>query len=447
MNNITKKVLNAVLGVGVVLGLAGCATLPDDVYVKTFTKTESGCYVAYMPETYSKVTWTGACEKGLATGKGSLVLFKKDNPALMHERYDGMMNRGTKDGDGIQMYSNVIRIGNFVDSYHQSNNRGKFFGRLYIDRKLIRDGEFDSNQDFVKGKQILTLGYVIDGIFDASAKKIDYSTGEGIISGRLYPKAEFTPSCTPSTDPKLTAIQKQELDDQCLFSQTLIAKPPIGGYFNGKVYDNMAALDKAESDYAAAKSERERIQAAQAAERARIEAIAAAERARVQAIADAERNRLQQIENAKQARYDQLRQPCTNARNEVASITNPELQRLMSEGFGLSAALLVAAVNKNYRNQYSDLQRKVEANKNAISRQENILRQTKASASSRADSICQRAEQAVNNQRNQDNQAAENERQAAERDRKVAEYKRASVERDRTKTDDPKVFGGRARGG
>ncbi|HOZ66870.1 MAG TPA: hypothetical protein PLH13_05490 [Burkholderiaceae bacterium] len=441
-----KNIFTAVRGwvvVAAVLILQGCAALPDDVYVKSFAKTESGCYVGKKPDFFSKITWSGECVNGLATGKGTFIAYKKDKPTEIAERYDGLMSRGMFDGKGTFTYGNRVEYGTFVDAYHNSSNRGKFYGRLFVDRKLSRDGEFDSNNRLENGRVFFNTGHYVQGIFDVNAKNFNYGTGEGIKSGKRYPPAEFKSDCADASDTKLTAIQKQELDDECLYGKTLIEKPPIGGYFQGKVYNSIAALEKAQAEYAIAKAERDRIEAAEAAERARVQAIADAERARVQAIADAERYRIQQIENAKQARYNQLRQPCTDARNEASSLTDPRLEELKAEAIGLSGAALVVALSRKNKYDTNNLQRELNANVENTRRQEAIFAQNKERARARAETICQRAEQAVNNQRNQDAQAEANERLALEKNRKVAEYKKASEARARTNTDDPKVFGGR----
>ena len=389
------------LTINIIIILSGCASLPSDEYLKSFAKTESGCYIGKKPDAFSKIAWTGECVNGLASGKGTYIAYKKDKPTEIAERYDGLMSRGMFDGKGAYTIGNRVKYGTFVDAYHSSSNSGKFYGRLFIDRKLSREGEFDSNTRLENGLVFFNTGHYVEGIFDVNAKSVNYGTGEGIKSGKRYPPAEFKSDCADASDPKLTAFQKQELDDKCLYDKTLIQKPAIGGYFEGKVYSSMGELNNAKADFAIAKVERERIEEAQAVERARVQAIEDAERARIQAIADAERYRLQQIENVKQARYSQLRQPCTDARSEAASLQDPELESLKITVTTLSVGAIAMAFEKN-KDRVARYKRELEKAADDLKRQERIFEQAKSRANANADTACQRAELAVANQKSQD---------------------------------------------
>jgi hypothetical protein len=278
--------------------LQGCANVPQsdepsEVYVKSFTKTDSGCYVGMRPGFYSKITWTGECYKGLAFGKGVYTAYKKANPAEIEVKYEGMMSRGSFDGYGKHTSGDKVRIGTFYDSYHESSNRGKFIGREFIKGQLEYEGEFTPENHLVKGKVFFSANGYIDGEYLIGRAEINLITGKGVVSGKRYPESEFKSVCDASTsvDPKLTPTQKQEYEDKCLYGKVLIEKPPIGGYFQGKAYNSMAALNQAQNDFAKAKAERERIEAIAEAERARVQAVADAERARVRAVAEAERVR------------------------------------------------------------------------------------------------------------------------------------------------------------
>jgi hypothetical protein len=447
-----RNILSKLLTITTIITLSGCASTLDGRYSEIAYKSEEGCHFiqyrrSWMEENISKIKWSGACVDGLMSGKGNLILYSKQNPTEIRETYFGMMSKGTFDGFGKHTNGKIIKFGTFVDAVHHSSNKGKFYGRRFVDDELKQDGEFNDLGNLEIGKHFFSSHGYIDGRYIKGRKSTGILSGEGVAMGIRYPQANFKIQCVDTTNPKLTAIEKQELDDKCRYGQELIEKSPIGWYFQGKPYDTIAAHSKAQSDYAAAKAERERKEAAEAAERARVQAIAEAERARVQAIADAERYRLQQIENAKQARYNQLRQPCNDARNEVSSLTDSRLEELEAEAIGLSGAALVAAFSKKGKYDTDSLRRKLEANEENTRRQKAIFAQRKSQANARADSVCNRAEQAVNNQRNQDAQAEANERLVEEKNRKVAEYKKASEARARTNTDDPKVFGGGARGG
>ncbi len=387
--------------------MSGCASTLDGRYSEIAYKSEEGCHFiqyrrSWMEENISKIKWSGACVDGLMSGKGSLVLYSKQNPAEIKETYFGMMSKGTFDGFGKHTNGKIVKFGTFVDAVHHSSNKGKFYGRRFVDYELKQDGEFNDLGNLEIGKHFFGSHGYIDGEYIKDRKSTGILNGNGVALGVRYPQANFKIQCADISNPKLTAIEKQELDDKCKYGQELIENAPIGWYFQGKPYDTIAAYSKAQSEYVAAKAERERIEAAEAAERARVQAIADAERARVQAIADAERYRLQQIENAKQARYNQLRQPCTDARNEASSLTDPRLEELKAEAIGLSSAALVVALSRKNKYDTNNLQRELNANVENTRRQEAIFAQNKERARARAETICQRTEQAVLNQKNQD---------------------------------------------
>jgi hypothetical protein len=164
---------------------------------------------------------------------------------------------------------------------------------MFINGKLEYEGEFTAEKQLVKGKVFFSSNGYIDGEYVTGRDEVNITTGKGVVSGNRYPEAEFKSVCdvSASVDSKLTPTQKQEYEDKCLYGKVLIEKPPIGGYFQGKAYNSMAALNQAQNDFAKAKAERERIEAIAEAERARVQAVVDAERARERAIAEAERVR------------------------------------------------------------------------------------------------------------------------------------------------------------
>jgi hypothetical protein len=70
--------------------------------------TKTGCKIWNpAPQAHETIHWSGACQAGLAQGKGTLQWFENGKPG---DRYDGEYQAGKRNGHGIVTESNGTRI-------------------------------------------------------------------------------------------------------------------------------------------------------------------------------------------------------------------------------------------------------------------------------------------------------------------------------------------------
>jgi hypothetical protein len=101
-----------------------------------------------LPELYDSVTWSGACQNGLAQGRGVEQWFKNGQPS---SRYEGEFLNGKKNGHGVYTLANGDRYdGDFVEDKRTGHG-------VYTSAK---GDQYDG--DFVDGKEnghgVVTFG-------------------------------------------------------------------------------------------------------------------------------------------------------------------------------------------------------------------------------------------------------------------------------------------------
>jgi hypothetical protein len=140
------------------LAAPGCAPMPlARVGHPGWVRTEQGCYLwSDNPFPAMSVSWTGTCENGRASGRGTATWRKAGKEII---KYDVAMKDGRAEGAGSYVTTKGFRYdGNFTAG--KANGRGVLV--------LANDGTFDgefSSDDFVSGTFSMPNGTRYDGAF------------------------------------------------------------------------------------------------------------------------------------------------------------------------------------------------------------------------------------------------------------------------------------------
>ena len=87
--------------------------LPDTV---TWITDKQGCKVANIaPQEGESITWSGECEKGYASGEGTLTWFRN---GIKTEVYEGMMVEGYAEGRGQRQPPSHPQIARVISQGH-----------------------------------------------------------------------------------------------------------------------------------------------------------------------------------------------------------------------------------------------------------------------------------------------------------------------------------------
>lgn len=162
--------------------IPACASLPPSAF-----KESGGCHITrynlkWVAANVSGMTWDGACEEGLARGRGTLTVTRHDG---IPEIYQGYLWRGT--------FDSVLQPADQPSTYIEGNRRsvGRFSngnftaGQIYIDDKLDYDGTLHASRRYATGKTYFSDGRYIDGTFIDRNDSVSTS-GKRVASGIVY---------------------------------------------------------------------------------------------------------------------------------------------------------------------------------------------------------------------------------------------------------------------
>ena len=144
----------ACLGLLMILSLPMKA-LPDTV---TWITDKQGCKVANIaPQEGESITWSGECEKGYASGEGTLTWFRN---GIKTEIYEGMMVEGYAEGRGQLKRAGSRYVGEWKHSLQ--DGRGRYEdadGSWY-------QGEWSEGQPHGRGQMMTPDGQLLRGYWN-----------------------------------------------------------------------------------------------------------------------------------------------------------------------------------------------------------------------------------------------------------------------------------------
>lgn len=119
-------------GIGLALGFFSAAS-----FAQTYIKSDGGCLIHNsLPQANERVSWTGACEKGYATGKGIVRWYLNER---LNEVVEATFVAGKMEGE--------CRIDNFIQGSFEGNCKNDLphgFGTLTRKDGRVQSGTFQN---------------------------------------------------------------------------------------------------------------------------------------------------------------------------------------------------------------------------------------------------------------------------------------------------------------